>query len=171
MAPVDSTSQRIVKLVVSPFLHFVCLGPAVVVALIVFSVTEYGGVLYRFAEPVFGQNDVVPGVDGIALATIFVFVALVSGSLSWALVLLEGLSRPKLIDHLRRCAYLYVSFVILSALQIPEYAKTYRLPGYPGPEFQTQVLWLSIVFAILVDALVLSGQRLRHRRAALEAGA
>ena len=168
MAPMDRISQVILKLLVSPFLLFVCLGPAGVGALIVFSATEYGGALYRYADPLYGRNDVVPGVDGMALVTIFVVVALVSGSLGWALMLLEGLSRPRLIDHLRRCAYLYVSFVVLSALQIPEYAKANRLPGYPGPEFQTQVLWWGILFAILLDALLLAGQRLRRGRAVLE---
>lgn len=167
----DRTSQAILKLLVSPFLLFVCLGPAVVGALIVFSATEYGGALYRYAEPVYGRNDVVPGVDGLALVTIFVAVALVSGSLGWTLMLLEGLSRPRPIDHLRRCAYLYVSFVVLGALQVPEYAKADRLPGYPGPEFQSQVLWIGILCAILVDALVLSARRLRRGRATLEVGA
>ncbi len=167
----DRMSQGIVKLLVSPFLYFVCLVPTVVGTLIVFSATEYGGVLHRFAEPVYGWNDVIPGVDGMALVTIFVVVGLVFGGLSWALMRLESLSLPKVIDHLRRCAYLYVFFVILSALQIPEYAKANQLPGYPGPEFQDQVLWLSIVCAILVDALVLSGQRLRYSRAASEVGA
>ena len=165
------TGRVILKLLVSPFLLFVCLGPAIVGALLVFSATEYGGALYRYAEPVYGRNDVVPGVDGMALVTIFVVVALVSGSLSWALVLVEGLSRPRPMDHLRRCAYLYVSFVVLGALQVPEYAQANRLPGYPGPEFQSQVLWLGILCAILLDALVLLGRRLRQRRAALEVGA
>lgn len=167
----DRASQRIVRLVVSPILLLVCLGPTVVGTLIVFSATEYGGVLHRFAEPVYGRDDVVPGVDGMALVTIFVVVGLVFGGLSWTLMRLERLSPPKLIDHLRRCAYLYVFFAILSALHMPEYAKANQLPGYPGPEFQDQVLWLSIVCAVLVDALVLSGQRLRYSRAASEVGA
>lgn len=167
----DRANGRAFGIAVSPFVLFLCLGPAVVGTLIVFTATEYGGALYQLAEPVYGRDDVVPGVDGLALITIFAVVGLVSGSVGWVLMRLEGLSRPKPIDHLRRCAYLYVFFVILSALQIPEYAKANRLPGYPGPEFQDQLLWLGIVFAILVDALMLSVHRLRHNHAGREVGA
>lgn len=166
----DRASGRVFGLVVSPFVLFLCLGPAVVGILILFTATEYGGVLYRLAEPVYGRDDVVPGVDGMALITIFAVVGLISGGTGWVLVRLERLSRPKLTDHLRRCAYLYVLFAILTALQIPEYAKAYRLPGYPGPEFQNQVIWIGVVFAILADALVLSWRRLRYGRAASEGG-
>ena len=164
----ERMSQMTVKLLISPFLYLICLGPTVVGAIVIFSATEYGGVLYRYAEPVYGYDDVVPGVDGIALATIFLIVGLAFGSLGWALILLERLARPKLIDHLRRCACLYVCLAILSALQIPEYAKANQLPGYPVPEFQDQVLWLVIACAILVDAFLLLGQRVRYGRASLE---
>ena len=97
----DRTGQAVLKLLLPPFLLFSCLWPPVVGALIVFSATEYGGALYRYAQQVYGRNDVVPGADGTALVTILVVVALVSGSLSRALMLLEGLSRPRLNDHLR----------------------------------------------------------------------
>jgi hypothetical protein len=144
---------RTVKLLVSPFLYFASVVPTVFGVMVVFISMEYGGPLHRYAEPLYRY--VTPSVDEIGLALILVIGGLAFGVAGWALMLLEGLWRPKLTDHLRRCACLYVLFAILNTVLIPETAKAYRVGGYPPPELMSQVVWLLVGWAILMDALVL----------------
>jgi hypothetical protein len=137
--------------------------PVVVGVAVAFSSLEYGGLLYDYVEPLYRYDDMTPMIDEIGLATVFVIGGLVFGVCAWALVLLEGLRQPKLTDHLRHCAYLYIFFILLSAVLIPDYIEGLRL-GYPGVETPAQVVWLVAALAILIDALVLTWHRWRFAR-------
>ena len=159
--------RQTVKLLLSPLLYFAGLLPAVVVALT--SMRWYGDILYRYVEPLYRYDNATPGFDELALALILVTGVLVFGLFDWVLVLFERLERPPTrTDHLRRCACLYVLFVILSAVLTPEHLKAYQLPGYPPPEDKPQIVWLLVGCAILVDAIVLMWRR-SHRTIAGDA--
>ena len=159
--------RQTVKMLVFPFLYFAGLLPAVVGVAVVFTSIEYGGFLNRYAEPLYRYDYVTPSVDEISLALILVIGGLIFWAVDWALILLEGLRRHKLTDHLRRCACFYVLLVIFAALLIPEYVKAYQMPGYSPPEYQSQVLWLLTGCAILVDALLLVWRRQRSNQTRL----
>ena len=160
----DEARRQTVKILVSPFLYFAGLLPAVVGLAVVFTSIEYGGFLYRYAEPLYRYDDVTPSADEIGLAVILVIGGLIFWAVGWALILLEGWRRPKLTDHLRRSACFYALLVILTALLVPDYVKAYQMPGYPPPEFQSQVLWLLAGCAIVVDLLLLVWRRQRTNR-------
>jgi hypothetical protein len=159
--------RQMVKLVVSPFLYFTGAVPAVVGVMAAFASIDYGGILYRYVEPLYRYDYLTPSVDEIGLALILVIGGLAFGIVGWALIVFEGARRPKLTDHLRRCACFYVFFAILSAELVQESVRSYQMPGYPPPEFQVQVLWLLAGCAILVDSFVLVWQRRRYDRLAL----
>ena len=159
--------RQTIKLLVSPFLYFAGLLPAIVGLAVVFTSIEYGGFLYRYAEPLYRYDDVTPSVYEISHAVTLVIGGLIFWAVAWALLLLEGWRRPKVTDHLRRSAGFYVLLVILTASCIPEYVKAYQMPGYPPPEFQSQVLWLLTSWAILVDSLLLVWWRQHTNRTRL----
>ena len=79
--------------------------------------------------------------------------------LSLVFLRLERLQRPTVLDHLRRCAFLY-AILVLSASVF--FASIYSGGGNLGNAF-VLVAMLSVCFAISVDALVLGTARLRHR--------
>jgi hypothetical protein len=82
------------------------------------------------------------------------------GLVSWALLRLEGLRRPGGIDHLRRCALLYASLVVLGCLLLyTSYGGTVDV----GPAFMIAAPFC-IVNAILMDAGVLLLKRWRFGR-------
>ncbi|MGI8541176.1 MAG: hypothetical protein ACR2N0_15625 [Rubrobacteraceae bacterium] len=64
---------------------------------------------------------------------------------------LERLSRPKPLDHLRRCALLYLALVFLLGWVAVSYSPTGSNYAF---SFQLQTMAV-VVFAILADALVL----------------
>lgn len=82
------------------------------------------------------------------------------GLVSWALLRLEGLRRPRGIDHLRRCALLYASSVVLGFLLL---YTSYRGTVDVGPAFVIAAPFC-IANAILMDAGVLLLKRWRFGR-------
>jgi hypothetical protein len=85
---------------------------------------------------------VAPGaVIGIA---VFAGVARITASL-------ERLSRPRILDHIRRCALLYLAFVFVVGWIAASYSPTGSNYAF---SFQLQLLAVSCA-AILTDALVL----------------
>ena len=113
-----------------------------------------------------------PDVTGLVLgpdSSVFLYVvikALIFGVVfflgGWVLLALERLQRPKLVDHLRRCALLYllfapgsVSFFLLVDLSDP---------GAGGSLAIT--LCIAAGYAIVIDALLLLVTRRRSHRLA-----
>ena len=87
-------------------------------------------------------------------------VALLSAALgisSWGLLLLEKLQRPRIFDHLRRCAVLYLGLAFFGFLFLNA---VYEGTTGSGPSVLILAL-LCIVNAILADAIVLLLKRWR----------
>ncbi|QIN82477.1 hypothetical protein GBA63_07325 [Rubrobacter tropicus] len=89
---------------------------------------------------------------------VFLFVGaelLVAGTILYigarALLQLEGLRRPRIVDHLRRCALLYALFVPLSALLVA--LVDFGDPGGGGS--LAIMLCFAAGYAILVDTVLL----------------
>ncbi len=148
-----------VKLLISPSLYFAGVVPVAVGIFVVFGTMEYGGRLEQYGELLYRYDNVTPSVDEVGLAFILVIGGLVFGLLGRTLISLERLGCPKLTDHLRRCTCFYLFLVIATPMLIQESVKAYRVPGYPPPEFLSQVAWLLAGCAILMDALLLVWRR------------
>ena len=151
--------RGITKLFVVPLLNAASVVAVTVGIVVTFYAMEYGGPLYRFAEPLFRYGDVTPGFDEVGLILILFIAGLAYGVFGPVLIFFERLRRPRFFDHRRRCACLYALFVFLSASQMPEYVKAHQMPGYPVPEFEVQVIWLVTGCTILADACVLVWRR------------
>ena len=76
-----------------------------------------------------------------------------------ALLRLEDLGRPRLVDHLRRCAFLYSLFLPLSVLLVV----FVDLSDPGGGGSLAVMLCVAAGYAILIDALLLFGVTRRSR--------
>lgn len=78
-----------------------------------------------------------------------------------ALLRLEGLRRPGIVDHLRRCALLYALFVPLGGLLV-----AFADPGDPGGGGSPAIMLCVVAgYAIFIDAIILfKAQRRLDRR-------
>lgn len=155
--------QQAMRLFVLPFLYFASMVLVVTGIFVMFYAMEYGGPLHPHVEPLYRYDEMTSRIDEIVLAVILVIGGLVFGLCGRLLLLMEGRRPPTFVDHLRRCAYLYVFFVILSAVLIPNYVEGVRA-GYPGVETQEEVVWLVAAYGIVVDALMLAWRRWRLER-------
>jgi len=97
--------------------------------------------------------------NAAVMIALLVVACPVFGLLGWALYSMEGDSMPSVLDHLRHCAFLYISSVILSVVMVTSYREEVAA-GYTDPILNTMPV-LVTVSAILFDALILVWQR-RH---------
>lgn len=125
------TMRRAARSLIVPLLYFASVVPVVVGIVLAFYSMEYGGLLYRYVEPLYRYDGVTPTVDEIGLATVLVIGGVAFGLFGWVLTLFERLWRPKPIDHLRRRACFYVSFAILSVVLAWQQRRFGRV-GYGG---------------------------------------
>lgn len=111
----------------------------------------------RALESTWGYTAPVPLYVGAEL--------LVAGAVlyagGWELLRLEGLQRPGILDHLRRCALLYTLFVLGSVLLVA----LVNLGDPGGGGALATMLCFAAGYAILVDAvLLLAAQRRLDRQ-------
>lgn len=86
--------------------------------------------------------------------------ALSFGVFGWGLLLLERLRRPTVLDHLRRCALLYVTLIPIASVLLLAIHSGNADAGYAI----VLAVVLSAIYAIFVDALILFVARLRSGR-------
>ena len=110
-SPIKGAMRWVLQSLIFPFLYFATMLPVVVGIAVAFSSIEYGGFLYKYVEPLYRYDEAIAMIDVTGLATIFVIGGLIFGLCAWLLARLEGLRQPKLVDHLRHCAYLYIFFI------------------------------------------------------------
>ncbi len=103
----------------------------------------------------------------IALAPTFLLIGGITfGVCAWGLLLLERLQRPKVLDHLRRCALLYPFVVLLGPLVFAFYDDD------PGAGYSIAFdAFIFSTYAVLVDALILLLKRRRLINSSVEGAA
>ena len=102
--------------------------------------------------------------DSFPISLYIVVELLVSGAVlyvgGWALLSLEELRRPRVLDHLRRCAFLYLVFVPLGIL-----LAVFVGLDDPGGGGVLALAFCAVAgYAILIDALLLFIVRRRPNR-------
>jgi hypothetical protein len=158
--------RQATRLLVFPFLYFASVVPVAVgvIAVTVFLEEQIG--LYMY--PLEGS---VRYYGYIALVASFLVVASTTfGMVNWGLYRLEGVSQLTLVDHLRRCSFLYVFVAILGAMFATELVENlvasspmYEVPGIV-------LIWVIAGYAICVDALMFRWQRRRLGWSSFEVG-
>jgi hypothetical protein len=152
--------RQLMKLFVFPFLYFASVIPVVIGLIVVFTFEEHYVGYNRY-------NTLYLNGDISTVASLLVIGSLVFGGCSWALVRLEGMTRPTLSDHLRRCAYIYAFVGILGALFAVDLVGN-LISGNPVYQVsKAAVVWAVAVYAIFVDILVFIRERRRFERASL----
>jgi hypothetical protein len=139
-----------------PFLYFANMVPVMVGVIVVLSLVEFGA-LSRY-------DMLHSNVELVGLASLFVVGGLVFGLLGLTFSWLEKTPRPTLVDHLRRCSFLYVFVALLTATLAPEIVAN-LLAGNGAYEIPLGTI-LPVLggYAILVDAMVLLFERRRAGR-------
>jgi hypothetical protein len=156
--------RQMMKLFVFAFLYFASVMPVVISLIVVFTLEEHF-VGYNRYNTLYFNGDIS------TVASLLVIGSLVFGGCSWALVRLEGMTRPTHSDHLRHCAFIHAFVGILGALFAVELVGNF-ISGNPVYQMsKAAVVWVVAVYAIFVDVLVFIGERRRFERASLGGGA
>lgn len=135
-----------------PFLYFLGVIPVAVVLVAALAIVEGAtdleqhGILYFNAD--------------VSVAALLIMIGSpVFGAIAWMHGRLEEVSGGAFVDHLHRCAFLYVFVGILGAMFAAEYIGNLVTdrPMYELPK--AGIIWAIAAYAILVDALVLVWRR------------
>lgn len=134
---------------VSPVVYGAALLPAVVLAVWAASLLTS----HVFIRPDFYEGALWPLIvtapGAVIGAVVFAGVGRITASL-------ERLSRPKIVDHIRRCALLYLALVLLVGWVAVSYSPTGSNYAFA---FQIQAMAV-VLSATIIDALVLF---MKHR--------
>ena len=157
-----STGVRYSARFVAPILNAAGFVPVMIGVMVVLSFVEY-----RFG---FDSLTTLRYNGVVVAAAVLTLGGFVFGLLDQALVRLEGLRAPTVHDHLCHCAALFVFVGVLAILLVASYghlaAHGVSL-GYGLPV----VGFLSALYAVSIDALLLRIMRRRLDRVNLEGGA
>ncbi|MGB3683796.1 MAG: hypothetical protein WA990_15060 [Rubrobacteraceae bacterium] len=97
----------------------------------------------------------LPGISFYLMPILL--LSTVSGLAGWGLLWLEGLNRPGIFDHIRRCSVLYTGLIFLGLLLLNA---VYKGTADLGPSITT-IAFLVIANAVFADAIVLLLKRRR----------
>jgi cytochrome bd-type quinol oxidase subunit 2 len=147
------TIRQPVRLFFVPLLYVASVVPVFFVLIAATVVMEEQIALHRY-----NSEGLIGFYGNIALLASFLVVACpIFGMTNWLIRRLEGETRSSVLDHVRRCAFLYASVPVLSVVAVIEYLKNLAA-GYSDAKPDTMVL-LVVGCAIVVDALMVIRRR------------